>query len=115
MGTTPQKYLAEPRDYEDKHWLYEQYWGEEFLSQRTIAENCGVSKAVIKEQMHEFGIPRRPDGYTQGNSMSAFSGFYSSQATRSDGSDNSQFDADYDNGDDYEGDFYFEHWSGLDE
>lgn len=56
------KYTAEPRDYEQKDWLYEQYWGE-MKSCSEIAEDCGVSHDTINYNMEELGIPKRYDGW----------------------------------------------------
>ena len=46
------------KPYRDEDWLREQYW-EEDLTQREIAENCGVSPRAIRKWMKEFDIERR--------------------------------------------------------
>jgi len=110
MNQTPEKYRAEKPKYEQKEWLYEKYWGE-LLSQQTIADEVGVHRTIVRDAMHEHGIPRRPDGYTRDNAMSAFSGFYSDTAARGDGDSHQQFDADYDRTEDHE--WGYSHWKGI--
>jgi hypothetical protein len=63
MSTVPQKYQPEPKRYEQKDWLYQQYWGE-LKSTVEIAEQAEVNRATIRKRMEQFGIPRRPSGYT---------------------------------------------------
>lgn len=46
------------RRYRDENWLREQYW-EEGLTQREIAEKCGVSARAIRKWMKRFDIERR--------------------------------------------------------
>ena len=91
---TPEKYLPQPRQYENKAWLYEQYWGE-LRPVREIAENCEVGHAAVREQMVEFGIPRRVDGFKRGNSVSPFAGFYHDAAARTDEQSRQHFDPDH--------------------
>lgn len=55
---TPQKYRAESRKFDDKAWLYEQYW-EQMKSQLAIAEECDVSQTRISAAMKTHGIPAR--------------------------------------------------------
>jgi len=72
----PEKYQPEPRKCDDKGWLREQYWGDEFLSAADIAEKSELSKRHIRDRLIEFGIPRRPDSFARTNSTSPFAGFY---------------------------------------
>jgi len=95
MTDVPEKYQPDERKYEQKDWLYQKYWGE-LLSQQDIADIVDTHRTVIKENMDEFGIPTRPDGYTRDNCMSAFSGFYNDSPTQGDGQSYEQFDPDYD-------------------
>lgn len=84
-------YEPEPRVWENKQWLYEKYWGE-FLSARSISDEVDSSPRVIREQMEEFGIPRRPRGYKNDGTVSPFAGFYNEdEASRSDEKDRSRF------------------------
>lgn len=46
------------RRYRDGNWLREQYW-EQGLTQREVAEKCGVSARATRKWMTEFGIERR--------------------------------------------------------
>jgi len=55
---TPAKYRAEPPQYEQKDWLYEQYWGKG-LSMKAMAEACDSNHQDIRDAMDEYGIPRR--------------------------------------------------------
>lgn len=55
---TPERYQPEPRKWEDKDWLYEQYWGE-WHDQSEIAEQVDVCQRVISNKMAELGIPTR--------------------------------------------------------
>jgi len=59
MNKTPDRYVPESRDYEQKDWLYEQYWGH-LRSSREIADQCGVSHDTIRNTLREHGIPIRP-------------------------------------------------------
>lgn len=81
--TTPDKYKPEPRKYDQKHWLYEQYWSK-FHSTYEIAKMVGVSADTIKRRLREFGIPRRDQSYRADGNVSAFSGFYSGEAAQVD-------------------------------
>lgn len=110
MTTVPKKYQPDNRDWEDKQCLYQKYWGE-LLSQQEIADEMGVHRTMVRDSMHEHGIPRRPDGYTRNNSMSAFSGFYNDSPTQGDGDSHQQFDPEYDRTDDYE--WGYSHWKGI--
>lgn len=76
--TTPDKYKPEPRKYDQKHWLYEQYWSK-FYSTYEIADKADVSADTIKRRLRELGIPRRTHRYARDNNVSAFSGFYSGE------------------------------------
>jgi hypothetical protein len=60
----PNKYVPDPRQWEDKSWLYEQYWGR-ILSIDEVAAQTDVSGQTIVRRMDKLGIPRRPstDGY----------------------------------------------------
>jgi len=93
------RYEPEPRKYEEKDFLYEHYWGQ-FKSTHQIADECGTSHTMVSNAMQDHGIPRRVDGYTRDNCISAFRGFYDVQPTHSDGESNQQFEADYDGTDD---------------
>lgn len=57
----PEKYQAEPRKWEQKDWLYEQYWGEEMRSIAEIAEECGLHRKTVTKQFRQHGIPIRED------------------------------------------------------
>lgn len=70
-------YEPEPRQWEQKDWLYEKYWGE-MKSVREIADECEVEKRTLSKQFDRLGIPRRPRGYGSGTSFSPFAGFYNS-------------------------------------
>jgi hypothetical protein len=78
--STPARYQAATRKYEDKDWLYEQYWGE-MLTIAEIAEQCdeGCPKHV-REAMIDFGIPRR-SSEAYDDSKSSFRGFYRGKPT----------------------------------
>jgi len=71
----PERYQPEPRQWEDKHWLQKQYWGE-FKAIKQIAAEQGIAHDRIGDQLEQHGIPTRVDGYTQDNSVSPFAGFY---------------------------------------
>lgn len=58
---TPARYQPEPRPYEQKQWLYEQYWGQ-MKSMPQIADECGVAHRTIWANLRQHGIPRRGDG-----------------------------------------------------
>jgi len=107
---TPKRYRAEPKQYENKDWLYEKYWGK-LLSQQEIADEADTHRTVIRENMNEHGIPTRADGYTRDNCMSAFSGFYSDIAARGDGNSHEQFDPDYDRSNGHT--WNQSHWIGI--
>lgn len=59
---TPNRYTPDPRKFEDKQWLYEQYWGK-VLSIDEVAAKTDVSSQTIIRAMDERGIPRRPSAY----------------------------------------------------
>jgi len=61
-NTTPEKYRPEPRKYEQKDWLYQQYWGE-MKSTIEIAEGVAVTQRYIVDLLDEHGIPRRHPGH----------------------------------------------------
>lgn len=44
--------------YRNGHWLEVKYWDER-LTQREIAEECGVSPSAIRKYMNQYGIPTR--------------------------------------------------------
>lgn len=97
----PPKYQAEPRQYEDKRYLQEQYWGE-LKSIQDIADECDTGNKVIRNEMHRHGIPTRVDGYTFSNSVSPFAGFYrgTHDAARTDEQSRTRFDPDFEAGHD---------------
>lgn len=55
---TPAKYRAEPPKYEQKDWLYEQYWSKG-MSMKEMAQACDSNHQDIRDAMDEHGIPRR--------------------------------------------------------
>lgn len=69
-------YEPEPRDWEQKSWLYEQYWGKK-LGSSEISDKVGISGHTIRKKLTELGIPRRVAGYERDNNISPFTGFYS--------------------------------------
>lgn len=83
MTETPAKYAAKPRVWEDKHWLYEKYWGEK-LTMKEVAEEGDSSKQTILSKMKELGIPRRTNRHMKNNTVSPFAGFYRDEAARTD-------------------------------
>jgi len=92
---TPARYRPEPRQYEDKQWLYEQYWGQ-LKAFNEIAEDLDCGERQIREQMAAFGIPRRVRRYTSENSVSAFTGFYDTETTaQPDEQSTQQYDPDF--------------------
>lgn len=72
--SVPQKYQPEPKRYEKKHWLYEQYWGQ-LLSQNEIADTVEVSRKKIRMEMDKHGIPTRSTDCNH-DQANPFSGFY---------------------------------------
>lgn len=44
--------------YRNGHWLEVRYW-EEGLTQREIAEECGISPTTVRQYMKQFDIPTR--------------------------------------------------------
>ena len=74
-STTPAKYRPDERQWKDKAWLYEQYWGE-MKSCSEIAAGRDVSSRHIQTTMSELGIPRRNDSYRLDNDVGIFDGFY---------------------------------------
>lgn len=76
MTETPSRYVPETENWRQKHWLYQQYWGEERLSTTEIAEQTDVDRSTIGKKMAEFGIPLRVDHFNSENSVSPFIGFY---------------------------------------
>jgi len=99
----PEKYQPEPRRYEDKAYLVEQYWGE-LKSVREIADENDTCHDVIRTQLVENGIPTRVDGYNSENSISPFAGFYdgTDKPGRTDEQSRTRYDPDYDAGHDSE-------------
>jgi len=63
-GVMNEKYVAEPRGFEDKDYLYEQYWGD-FRTSADIAADHEVSGTKIRRVMDSFGIPRRTAALVQ--------------------------------------------------
>lgn len=72
---TNNKYTPEPRDYEQRDWLYERYWGE-MMPMQEIADEADVSKDTIKRNLRDAGIPGRTRRFRRSNTISAFRGFY---------------------------------------
>jgi len=56
----PNKYTPEPRKFEDKEWLYKQYWGR-VKTISDLAEQTDVSAQTIVRSMDALGVPRRPN------------------------------------------------------
>jgi len=81
MTTVPEKYQPSKRQYEQKEWLYEQYW-EKLLPLKEIAQKAGVSHHQIRQALNEHGIPRHTDNWTQENNVSPFAGFYNDENAR---------------------------------
>lgn len=79
MTTVPDKYAAEPRQWEKKEWLYEQYWVK-MLTLAEIAERTDVGRRAIREQLKEHGIPKRLPYYRRDNAVSPFAGFYKTES-----------------------------------
>lgn len=52
------KYAPEPRNYEQKEWLYQEYWGN-LRPIEELAEMVGVSEHTIRRNMERLGVPRR--------------------------------------------------------
>jgi len=52
-------YAPPKREWNEKHWLYKQYWGE-VKTVAEIATSVDVSRQTILRTMDEKGIPRRP-------------------------------------------------------
>lgn len=67
-------YAPEPEKYEQKQWLYEQYWGQ-LKSQNKIVAGLDVSRKKIRMEMNEHGIPRRTESAAHPQS-NPFEGFY---------------------------------------
>lgn len=100
--TTPSKYVAEERDWEKKAWLYEKYWGE-LLTQKEMAEDQGVSRGAIRQELESHGIPSRPNGWSRDGSKPPWTGFYEDERTPGDGyQSNAGYDEDKDPDTDYE-------------
>jgi len=96
MTETPKKYQANTRNYEQKNWLYQKYWGE-LLSVMEMAKQADVveSHRRITEQMERHGIPRRVDGYTDENSVSPFAGFYQDDIAQTDDVSTQDYDPNF--------------------
>lgn len=77
--TTPAKYVPTPEEYEQKGWLYEQYWGE-LRSENEIAADLPVSRSKVRTELDRHGIPRRGVGAAKGN-HNPFEGFYGPRET----------------------------------
>jgi hypothetical protein len=75
MNETPERYKPDPRSWEQKDWLYEQYWGQ-LKSGRAIAEDVEVHERTIREELARHGIPRRPVAWRKESQKSPFAGFY---------------------------------------
>lgn len=88
-------YEPDPREWEQKEWLYEQYWGK-MRSTAEIAKNVDVARTTIRKEIYEAGIPTRITGYTDTNTVSPFAGFYGSDvAGRSDSKSRQVYEEDY--------------------
>lgn len=88
-------YEPEPRITDQKHRLYEEYWGN-FKSIKQIAEENDLYPRLIRDSMEEFGIPKRKRGtYDSNNTVSPFTGFYKNDATTSSEEETSHFDEDF--------------------
>jgi hypothetical protein len=74
MSTVPQKYQPEPAQYEQKDWLYQQYWGQ-LKSQNEIAAEVECSRKKIRMEMAKHGIPTRETG-CNAKQANPFAGFY---------------------------------------
>lgn len=94
MTAVPEKYQPEPRLYEQKDWLYEQYWGE-LRSAGDLADDADTGHKTILEWMEKYGIPTRTDGFKRDNSVSPFRGFYRDEAARTDEQSRQHFDPDH--------------------
>jgi predicted DNA-binding protein YlxM (UPF0122 family) len=70
----PEQYQPTYEKYEQKEWLYEQYWGQ-LNSQREIAEKVNVARTKIRMELDRHGIPLREMGCSAGT-QSPFRGFY---------------------------------------
>jgi len=73
--TTPERYRPEPRKWENKDWLYEQYWGQ-LRSTEAMAEDTDTCGQIIRETMDELGIPRRDEACHGRSRVGPFNGFY---------------------------------------
>jgi hypothetical protein len=58
---TPERYIPDDQPYDDKDWLYEQYWGTPWRSAREMAKACDTSRGTIQGRMEQFGVPKRPE------------------------------------------------------
>jgi len=76
--STPAKYRRTPDKYEQKKWLYQQYWGQ-LKTQREIADQCSVTRGTVGQYLRKHGIPQREVG-NDGES-NPFKGFYRHAAT----------------------------------
>lgn len=68
-------YEPDPRLWEQKDWLYDQYWAQ-LKPIRQIAEEFGFGRRTIGRALEDNGIPRRTTGWERGNFVSPFVGFY---------------------------------------
>jgi len=110
VNPDPGRYTPDTEVYEQKDWLYEQYWGQ-FKTASEVAEAGGTNHTQILNQLEKHGIPRRVNGFSRDNAVSAFRGFYDVGPAQSDGVSNQQFNADYES--DYSGEFTYTHWKGV--
>jgi len=110
LNPDPDRYTPEKEVYEQKDWLYEQYWGQ-LKSASEVAEAGDTNHTQILNQMESHGIPRRDPDYTRSNCVSAFRGFYNGGPTQGDGESSQQFDPEYEP--DHSEDFTFTHWKGV--
>ena len=92
---TPEKYIPESRDIDDKDTLRRLYWGDDLLSVAEIADRLDAGEKTVRERFVEFGIPTRVNGYKSTNSVSPFAGFYSGEPARTDDQSTQHFDPDH--------------------
>jgi len=110
MTDVPAKYQPDDRQFENKQWLYERYWGD-LQPMHVLADECNVCHHTIREAMTEHGIPRHPDNWTRENNVSPFAGFYNDENARTEG--DYYEDCHPTEPTDYSGDFVFDHWVGV--
>lgn len=76
MSDVPEKYQYDPEPYEQKDWLYEQYWGE-LRSTWEIEREFPVNRNKVRRELIQHGIPRRSTAAGRPQTdTSPISGFY---------------------------------------